>query len=467
MMRSGIVSTGLLLLLGGCAPSPAPQATSPGPHHATAEVEPSAAPEATPGNRASPAPSTTAEPWNPDAWTGASTQESSDPGEPVLVGGRVDGTALRTRNLARVKKDDWPVVVLKGGSAYELGKGICKAVVPKRAADTPVLLKPNICGFHAIKKAPPGGDDGIKGRTTDPEFTRGVIHCLRERGHERITIAEGCAVGHEMFNRVMALSGYAALAKEEKVPLVGMNDDGVFDTRYGKPGKPLAVSGMQKTNVPTLVLPKILVEHLEKGLFLSLPKMKAHRFSVVSLGIKGTQGVVMRSDKPPAHAQKWRMHKELHAYLRTKKAGNEDRAAYVKSLEVFSERVADVMEVAMPDAILAEGAPAMAGDGFDLLIPLDEPIAVGGTNAARVDKVGAQLLGLWDHPQLKAELGGYGTSPLIVIAARRWGIDLGATKVVGSGAGLLKRNRPTHFRAMAPIAIGVDADRGHDGSMHP
>ena len=465
MTRCGIVSTALFLVL-GCAPSPALDVATPTPVPPDANAPPTSS-ATTPGDVASPASTSSAEPWNPDAWTGASTQESAMPSEPVLVGGRVDGAALRKRNLARVKKDDWPVVVLKGGSAYELGKGICEAVVPKRDADTPVLLKPNICGFHAIKKAPPGGDDGIAGRTTDPEFTRGVIHCLRDRGHTKITIAEGCAVGHEMFNRVMALSGYAALAKEEKVPLVGMNDDGVFDARYSKPGKPLAVSGMQKTNVPTLVLPKILVEHLEKGLFLSLPKMKAHRFSVVSLGIKGTQGVVMRSDKPPAHAQKWRMHSELHAYLRGKKAGNEDRAAYVKSLEVFSERVADVMEVAMPDAILAEGAPTMAGDGFDLLIPLAESIAVGGTNAARVDKVGAQLLGLWDHPELKAQLGGYGTSPLIVIAAKRWGVDLRATKVVGSGADLLKQQRPTHFRAMAPITIGVDAQAGHHGVMHP
>jgi len=454
-MRRGLLST-MALVLAACGPAPGPDASAP---RATAPASVDAsqsAPEAPATGTAPTATAVAAEPWNPDAWTGASTKESEALSAPVLVGGRVDGAALRKRNLARLKKDDWPVVVLKGGTAYELGKGICEAVVPKRDADTPVLLKPNICGFHAVKKAPPGGDDGIRGRTTDPEFTRGVIHCLRDRGHTRITIAEGCAVGNEMFNRVMALSGYAALAKEEKVPLVGMDDDGVFDARYGKPGKPLAVSGMDKSNVPTLVLPKILVEHLEKGLFLSLPKMKAHRFSVVSLGIKGTQGVVMRSDKPPAHQQKWRMHKELHAYLRNKKAGHEDRAAYVKSLEIFGERVADVMEVAMPDAILAEGAPAMAGDGFDLLIPLPEPMAVGGTNPVRVDEVGAQLLGLWDNPTLKAELGGYGTSPLIVIAAKRWGVDLGATKIVGSGADLLKSPRPTHFRAMAPISIGID-----------
>jgi uncharacterized protein (DUF362 family) len=394
----------------------------------------------------------------PDGYTGASTNEAADP-EPqkaVLVGGRVDGASLRTRHLERLAKDKWPVVVIQGGSAYELGKKICSAVVPKRPATEPVLLKPNICGFHALKRPKqPDGDNGIRGRTTDPEFTRGVIHCLRERGHERITIAEGCAIGHSMFVKVMALSGYTKLAQEEKVPLVGMNDDGVFDARGGKPGKPLAVTGMKDSHVPTLVLPKILVEHLEQGLFLSLPKLKAHRFSVLSAGIKGTQGVVMRSDKAPAHQQKWRMHKELHRYLRHAKQGNEDRAEYVKALEVFSERVIDVLEVTLPDAVLAEGAPIMAGDGFDLLVPMKESVAVGGTHPARVDKVAAQLLGLWDNAELAAELGGYGTSPLITIAAKRWGTDLSQVKVVGNGAKLLRAKRPVTFKSMAPFSIGV------------
>ena len=35
--------------------------------------------------------------------------------------------------------------------------------------------------------------------------------------------------------------------------------------------------------MPTLLVPKILAEHLDHGLFLSLPKIKAHRYAVVSL----------------------------------------------------------------------------------------------------------------------------------------------------------------------------------------
>ena len=53
---------------------------------------------------------------------------------------------------------------------------ICEAVVPKRPAATPVLVKPNLCGFDAMKDpATHGGDDGVRGRTTSVDFTRGVV----------------------------------------------------------------------------------------------------------------------------------------------------------------------------------------------------------------------------------------------------------------------------------------------------
>ncbi len=431
----------------GCSPGVPPQRRPPDP--TPSSTAPAPIPSAVATTTA--ATNTAQEPWNPDTWTGASPTVRR---APVVVKGSVDGAALRKRHLARMKEDHWPVVVVQGADAYSLGKKLCQAVVPKRPADTPVLIKPNICGFHAIKKVgQPGDDDGIAGRITDPAFTRGVIHCLRERGHTAITLAEGCAVPHGSFQKVIALSGYAALAKEEKVPLVGMDDDTVFDAVGDKPGRPLRVTGMEETEVPTLLLPKVLVEHLERGLFLSLPKMKAHRYSVVSAGIKGTQGVVMRSDAFPAHMQKWRMHRELHRYLRLQKEGHEDRDAYVEGLEKFSRRVLDVMEVAMPDAILVEGAPRMMGDGFDLLLPEENLVAVGGSHPVRVDRVVSRLLGLWEHPTLKRELGGYGGSPLIILAARRWNVGPD-DDVVGDGAALLKQPVKTRFRALAPIEIG-------------
>ncbi len=64
------------------------------------------------------------------------------------------------------------------------------------------------------------------------------------------------------------------MAREEGVHLVAMDDDGVFDVEGDQPGKPLAISGIAGSHVPTLLLPKVLAEHLDHGLFLSLPRSK-------------------------------------------------------------------------------------------------------------------------------------------------------------------------------------------------
>ena len=227
----------------------------------------------------------------------SSASTSWDAGPAVVASGAVDGEALRTRNRARIKADRSAVTMLQGGSPRELGERLCKAVVPQRPKDTPILIKPNLGGFEWFKDpAKNGGDDGLRGRITDPEFVRGIITCLKARGHDKITIAEGWGATHKDWEHLILASGYASMARDEHVRLVAMDDDGVFDVTGDQPGKPLAVHGMEKTHAPTLLMAKVLAEHLEHGLFISAPKVKAHRFGVVSMAIKGGQGVVMLSD---------------------------------------------------------------------------------------------------------------------------------------------------------------------------
>ena len=383
----------------------------------------------------------------------------------------MDGKALRERNLARLKTPS-PVTVLDGGSALDLGRALCAAVVPQRPATTPILLKPNLCGFDGLREPDKSrGDDGFVGRTTDVDFTRGVVRCLKARGHRKITIAEGCGISHAYWKRVAERTGYEAMAREEGVSLVAMDDDGVYDVEGDKPGLPLAIAGIESTRIRTLLMPKVLADHLDRGLFISLPKIKAHRFSVTSMAVKGMQGTVMLSDARPAYKQKWRMHKELGALLKAKKearaAAQADaapppdpkraRADYIASLRLFAQRMVDVLELEAPHVVLAEGAPAMGGDGFWKLYPTPESFAVGGENPVLVDRVGAELLGLWNNARLANELAGHRTSPLIEAAAKRFGLDLGQVTVQGNGADLLTQKRPFHFVSMDGFALHSDA----------
>lgn len=368
---------------------------------------------------------------------------------------KVDGAKLRQQHIARLKSDRSAVTVLAGESALELGQRLCEAVVPTRPVTTPILVKPNLCGFDGFKNtAKSGGDDGVQGRVTDVEFTRGVLRCLKARGHTRVTVADGCGNSHAHWQRAVELSGYASMTAAEQVPLVALDDDGVFDQQGEKPGKPLAISGIEHTHVPTLLMPKLLAETLEHGLFISVPKIKAHRYAVVSLGIKGMQGTVMRSEATPAYNQKWRMHEELKPYLNDRKQhAPEDRAKYVASLELFAERMVDVLEISLPDVVLAEGVPAMSGDGFQNIRKVPGGIAIGGTNPVLVDRVGAEYLGLWNNAQLAKELGGHRTSPLIEVAARRFGVPLASPELTGDGVAALKEPRPVFFKAIAPFSL--------------
>jgi uncharacterized protein (DUF362 family) len=388
--------------------------------------------------------------------------EVPDAGPPVTAVGSVDGAKLRERHIVRLKSDRSPVTVLAGENARELGQRICEAVVPSRPVSTPILIKPNICGFDGFKKPEKSnGDDGVTGRVTDPEFVRGIVRCLRERGHRKVTIAEGCGNSHEHWRKAIRVSGFEAMAREEDVPLVAMDDDGVFDKMAGEPGKPLAIRGIERTRVPTLLMPKILAETLEHGLFISAPKLKAHRFAVVSLGIKGMQGTVMRSEASPAYNQKWRMHEELKPYLSARRHKQpENRAEYVSALETFAERMLDVLEISLPDVILVDGAPAMSGDGFQKLRRVPGNIAIGGSNPVLVDRVGSQYLGLWDNRELGRELGGHRASPLIEFAARRYGVDLKAPAMQGNGVDLLAKRAPVFFKAIAPFTIDGDQVSG-------
>lgn len=375
-----------------------------------------------------------------------------------MEGDKVDGAALRAKHRERLAADTSPVTVLTGGTPEELGKRLCEAVVPKRPPEMPVLLKPNLGGFNWFRDpAKTGGDDGVKGRITDPEFVRGVVECLKARGHTKITIADGFTGKAADWVRLARVSGYGAMAKQAGVALVAFDDDGVFDVQGDQPGKPLGVTGIEHTGVPTLLMAKVLAEHLDHGLYISLPKIKAHRFAVFSLGIKAMQGSVMYADAARAFAQKWRTHREIDKALKLVAKGDpKAREVYVKSLEKFAERIADVLELEAPDVVLAEGAPAMSGDGFTKLIPSKENVAIGGTNVILVDRVGAQYLGFWNNAALGAELGGHTTSPLLEVAAKRFGVDITSPKLAGDGAELLARPRTGRLVAMAGFELGGD-----------
>mgnify|MGYP001605950997 CR=1 FL=1 len=161
----------------GTAPSAAahaPSAALPSSSAARADADADPAPSA----HAAATPSA-----EPDTVTQASpTHEAAGPAGHVATAAleAVDGAKLRERHIARLKSDRSAVTLLQGEDALTLGQRLCEAVVPARPPETPVLVKPNLCGFDGFKNtAKSGGDDGVQGRVTDVEFTRGVVRARK------------------------------------------------------------------------------------------------------------------------------------------------------------------------------------------------------------------------------------------------------------------------------------------------
>ncbi len=355
-------------------------------------------------------------------------------------------------NHARMKEQrDAPVHVIETDDPLEAGRRICEAVVPRRAPATPVLLKPNLSGIDRLRS---GMDNGVELRTTGIEFLRGVIRCLRARGHKRITITEAWS-RPKSFKRWQRLTGLDRLLKDERVRFVGMWDD------RGRRGDK---SGMLHARLPgakhvrkELLIPRLLAYHLDHGLFISIPRMKMHRFTVMSMGIKNNMGFVNLDGATPTKSRRSRLHAEIGPWLRAfKRRGKADPAGYRRAVELFSERIVDVLELELPDAVLIDAVPGVGGDGFARVVPMRHGAAIGSVNPVLADAVGMEYAGYLNNAALQQQLG-HATSPLLTEAARRFygGTDLLQNIAVTGDTGFRKRREVAYFRAFPGWEIGV------------
>jgi uncharacterized protein (DUF362 family) len=327
--------------------------------------------------------------------------------------------------------------------------------VPRRPPETPVLLKPNLAGFQP---RPAEVRTPTSTRRTGTEFLRGVVRCLKARGHTRITIAEDIGAADADQERWWRRIGMPDFVRQEGVEMVALGTDGTPPPLIEPLAAPFAGARLLKTS---LMVARILADHLREGLYISVPKMKMHRFSVMTLGLKNAMGAILLADGVPPHRQKWRMHAELSPWMRQHRsaedtsAGSPDRRAFVRALEQFAARISDVLEVELPDAVLIDGLPPVAGDGFDLDEPLRASVAIGSVNPIYADAVALEWMGYLDNADLEREIG-HRTSPLVEEAAQRF---YGTTEVlrgirVEGDDSFRRRRRVVHYRSMAGFEIG-------------
>jgi uncharacterized protein (DUF362 family) len=138
---------------------------------------------------------------------------------------------------------------------------------PIDVASKTVVLKPNLVDYL------PG--DVIN---THPSLVLAAVECFRRLGAKSVLVAEG--PGHQRDTQiVLSQSGYEDSLRGEKIRFVDLNRDELVRT-------PLQASytGMKQLWLPCTVL--------EADFVVSMPKIKAHHWSGVTLSMKNLFGIV-------------------------------------------------------------------------------------------------------------------------------------------------------------------------------
>jgi len=222
-----------------------------------------------------------------------------------------------------------------------------------------VLLKPNLVDYI------PGSHIN-----THPLLVAAAVECFRRLGAKSVVVGEG--PGHQRDTQLVLLeSSFDEELRQLKVPFVDLNRDELVPTRM------LATyTGMQRLWLPRTVL--------EADFLVSMPKVKTHHWSGVTLSMKNMFGVV-----PGA------------------KYGWPKNILHWKGIQ---ESILDVCATVPVHFVIADAIVAMEGNGplnghprpLNRIVLADDPVAADATCArlmgldpARIThiRMGAQFLG--------------------------------------------------------------------------
>ncbi len=206
-----------------------------------------------------------------------------------------------------------------------------------------ILVKPNLV------------DDIPYPVTTPVACVEAIIDYVRSVSDAEIIVAEGSG-GHKPTAEVFRELGYARLAEEKQVRLVDLN------------GEPLMRSENPSCKVfREYHIPKIAMEYF----IISVPVLKAHSFSTVTLSLKNMMGFA-----PPSHYQVGGFWKKSFFHNR------------------IDESIIEMNIHRMPDLTLLDatvGMPDYHLGGRHCYPPVNKIVA--SFDALEADKEGARLLG--------------------------------------------------------------------------
>jgi len=239
------------------------------------------------------------------------------------------------------------VYVAQGDGPYDNTRRALEHVDLSLVRGKRVLLKPN-----AGRVAPAGS-----GVTTHPEVVAAAIDAMREAGAQP-AVGESPIVGVKV-REAFEVSGIAAVARRRDCPLIDL------DRR-----RSVEVPVPEGRVIRSL---RVCAEAREREFIVSLPVMKMHMHTGVTLSVKNMKGCLWRRSKV-----------ELHMLPPVE--GSE--------LKPIDFAIADMSSVLRPDLAVIDGFTAMEGNGPVGGTPVEHRVAVVSPDWLAADRVGVELMGI-------------------------------------------------------------------------
>jgi len=244
-------------------------------------------------------------------------------------------------------KDRPQVRIARGEGPYDNTRKALESVDLSPAKGKKVLLKPNVGRVAEIGS----------GVVTNPEVVAAAIDAFQEVGAE-VSIGESPILGVDVMEAFEAC-GVAAVAKDRDVPLINMDE-----RKYVEVPLPEGVA------IQSL---RVCPEVLEHDIVVSIPVLKTHMHTGVSLAIKNMKGCLWRRSKVDLH-----MLPPVEGYDG-------------KSLDMA---IADMSYAMRPHLSIMDGTVGMEGLGPSAGEPKPMGIVIVGVDPFACDAVAMRLMGI-------------------------------------------------------------------------
>ena len=193
---------------------------------------------------------------------------------------------------------------------------------------------------------------------TDPEVLRETIRYFRRCGARTVYVIENCTQAN--FTRlVFQATGYLRICRETGAVPVFLDET---------PAMPIFLEGIEEFVDISRFAFERLVEQRDDNFYLSLPKLKTHSMSQVTLSIKNQFGLIHQRSRIADH--NYRIH----------------------------QKFADIYRVLRPDFAMVDGLVATTHGHYPTtynadkcVVPMD--LLIGGPDPLAVDTVAAALMG--------------------------------------------------------------------------